>query len=73
MLEAFGWRGARQSPVSLRESDPNVLQPAVLANGTLSAWATRLSEVHGLTQLAMEEPSLDRLIERLHLRLRVGD
>ncbi len=69
VLEAFGWRGARQSPVSLRESDPNVLQPAVLANGTLSAWATRLSEAHGLTQLALEEPSLDRLIERLHLRL----
>jgi mono/diheme cytochrome c family protein len=69
VLEAFGWRGARQSPVSLRESDPNVLQPAVLANGTISAWATRLSEAHGLTQLALEESSLDRLIERLYLRL----
>ena len=35
VLEAFGWTGARQMPITERETDPNVLQPGVLANGTL--------------------------------------
>ncbi len=68
-LEAFGWRGARQSPVTLRESDPNVLQPAVLSNGAMSAWAVRLSDDHGITQLALKEQPMDAFIEAFYLRL----
>lgn len=68
-LEAFGWRGARQSPVTLREIDPNVLQPALLANGTMTGWALRLSDDHGVTQLALKEQSLESLITTLYLRL----
>ncbi|WDI41682.1 DUF1553 domain-containing protein [Bremerella sp. P1] len=69
VLESFGWRGARQSPVTLRESDPNVLQPAVLSNGTMASWTTRLSDDHGITQLALEDQSLEEFIESLYLRL----
>lgn len=69
VMEAFGWRGARQSPLTLRESDPNVLQPAVLANGAMSGWAVRLSDDHGLTQLALKEQPLEAFIDALYLRL----
>ncbi|QDV25491.1 DUF1553 domain-containing protein [Aureliella helgolandensis] len=69
VLESFGWRGSRQSPVTLRESDPNVLQPAVLSNGTMSGWTTRLSDDHGTTELAVKNQSLDSLINSLYLRL----
>jgi len=69
VMESFGWRGARQDPISLRDTDSNVLQPAIVANGTMGFWLTRLSDDHGITQLALEEQSLDQLIDRLFLRL----
>ena len=69
VLEAFGWRAARQSPVTLRESELNVLQPAVLANGTMANWLTRLSDDHGITALAQEEQSLEELVETVYLQL----
>ncbi|MCB1227008.1 MAG: DUF1553 domain-containing protein, partial [Verrucomicrobiales bacterium] len=69
VLESFGWRGARQSPVTLRESDPNVLQPAILSNGTMATWTTRLSDDHGITQLALQDQTLDAFIDTLYLRL----
>ncbi|MCB1063303.1 MAG: DUF1553 domain-containing protein [Verrucomicrobiae bacterium] len=69
VMETFGWRGARQDPISIRDSEANVLQPAILANGTMGTWLTKLSDDNGITQLALEEQSLDRLIDRLFLRL----
>ncbi len=44
IMETFGWRGARQDPISIRSVDPNVLQPAILANGVMGTWLTRLSD-----------------------------
>ena len=38
IMETFGWRGARQDPVSIRDNETNVLQPAILANGTMGTW-----------------------------------
>ena len=69
VLEAFGWRGARQNPVNLRETDPNILQPAIFANGVMGSWLTRLSDRHGITRLVQEEQTVGQLIERLYLRL----
>ena len=69
VLESFGWRGARQDPRSLRDTEPNILQPAIHANGVMSIWLTRLSDRHGITQLALEEQPLEQLIDRLFLRL----
>ena len=46
VLKAFGWTGARQMPITERETDPNVLQPGVLANGTLSVSLTRAGIAH---------------------------
>ncbi len=69
VLETFGWRGARQDPRSLRETEPNILQPAIYANGTMGVWLTRLSDRHDITKLALEAQPVERLVDRLYLRL----
>lgn len=69
VLSAFGWRGARQDPVSKRDTDPNALQPAILSNGTMSIWLTRLSDDHGITRLALQDLPLDALVDTLFLKL----
>lgn len=69
VLKTFGWRGARQDPRSLRDTEPNILQPAIFANGVMSVWLTRLSDRHGVTQLVLEDQPLEQLIDRLFLRL----
>ena len=70
VLEVFGWRGARPDASSgVREVAANVLQPALLSNGTMTTWLTRLSDDHGLTRLALENQPLDAFVERLFLRM----
>lgn len=69
VLKAFGWRGARQDPRSLRDTESNILQPAIIANGVMGTWLTRFSDEHGLTKLALEDQSLEALIDRVYMRL----
>ncbi|MBX3397379.1 MAG: DUF1553 domain-containing protein [Gemmataceae bacterium] len=69
VLGAFGWRGSRQDPTSVREVSPNVLQPAILQNGVLGTWLTRLSDDHGLTELALKAESPEWFVESLYLRV----
>jgi hypothetical protein len=70
VLEVFGWRGARPDAASgQREVAANVLQPALLSNGTMMQWLTRLSDDHGLTGFALEPQSLAQFVDRLFLRL----
>ncbi len=69
VLSAFGWRGARQDPTSNRDIAPNVLQPAIISNGTVGVWLTRLSDDHGITTLALQDMPLDQLIDSLFLKL----
>ena len=70
MLTTFGWRESRQSPQSVRDHAPNVLQPAALANSLLSnGRIARLSDDHAITALALEEQPLAALIERTFQRL----
>jgi hypothetical protein len=69
VLEAYGWRGARQDPTQTRDHDPNVLQPAILANGIMGQWLTRLSDDHGFTTLAIEAKSVDELLDATFLRI----
>ncbi|MCZ2343701.1 MAG: DUF1553 domain-containing protein [Bacteroidales bacterium] len=69
VLTAFGWRGSRQEAVSVRDTEPNTLQPAILSNGTMGVWLTRLSDDHGITTLALREQSLDQLVDVLFLKL----
>ncbi len=68
VLEAFGWTGTRQQPIVEREADPNLLQPGILANGTLSMSLTRASDQSPLAQLAVDAKSPETLLDSLFLR-----
>jgi hypothetical protein len=67
LLQAFGWRSTRQDPASHRETAPNALQPAILANGVAGSWLVRLSDPHGMTRMALEDIPVETLVERLFL------
>ena len=69
VLQAFGWTGSRQKPITERDSDPNLLQPGVLANGTLSMTLTRASYGSELAQSAVDAQSARALTETLFLRI----
>jgi hypothetical protein len=69
-LCAFGWRESRQSPQTVRDHDPNVLQPAALANGLVAnGRIARLSEDSAITALALEDRALPELVRELFLRV----
>ncbi|MEN3942768.1 DUF1553 domain-containing protein [Prosthecobacter sp. SYSU 5D2] len=70
VLENFGWRPSRQEPKSVRETDPNVRQPAIIANGILGRWVSTLSEDSAITAIALQ-PDLTpaQLIDQVFLRL----
>ncbi|MCB1207162.1 MAG: DUF1553 domain-containing protein, partial [Verrucomicrobiae bacterium] len=68
VLEAFGWNGSRQMPVFERETDPNLLQPGILANGTLVQELSRASWNSELADLAVGALSPEALLEEVFLR-----
>jgi hypothetical protein len=67
-MEAFGWNGARQSSRTDRETSPNVLQPGVLANSSLSVTVTRAADQSALANLAVSAPSVETLISQVFNR-----
>lgn len=62
-LEAFGWRGSRQEPVSHRETDANMVQPGVIANSAMSVRLSRLSEEAAFTRIALDAQSPEEFVE----------
>jgi hypothetical protein len=69
VLSNFGWRDSRAEPKTLREEAPNVIQPALLANGILGARITRLSDDSAFTALALRDQPLDKLVTQLFERV----
>ena len=69
VLAAFGWRASRPDPVTDRESSANSLQPAILSNGTMGTWITRLSDDHGFTTPAFRAKSPAEFVDTLFLRV----
>jgi hypothetical protein len=69
VMAAFGWRASRPDPVTDRESSANSLQPAILSNGTMGTWITRLSDDHGVTALAFDAKSPSDFVDELFLRV----
>lgn len=69
VLEAFGWRGSRQDALTTRASLTNVLQPAILQNGPVGVWLTRLSDDHAMTRAALDAKSVDALLDEVFLNV----
>ncbi|MBD3673925.1 MAG: DUF1553 domain-containing protein, partial [Planctomycetaceae bacterium] len=68
LMKAFGWRTARQDPLTERDDTVTVLQPAILANGIVARRFTRLSEDSIFTELALDSQPLETLITRVFER-----
>lgn len=66
-LEAFGWRQSRQSPLTHRNYEANMVQPGVVANGTLTGFVSRLTEESATTQLALDCQTVEEFVEQLFL------
>lgn len=69
VLEAFGWKGSRQQPITKRELDPNVLQPGILANGTLVTTLARAFHGSDLAELAVKAKSPAELVKTMFVRV----
>jgi hypothetical protein len=68
-LETFGWRSARQDPLTDRDTEPTAVQPAMMANGLVTGRVTRLSDDAELTDVVLAEQPLDDLVARLTQRV----
>jgi hypothetical protein len=66
-LEAFGWRPSRQSPVTHRQTEPNLAQPGVVANGHLTGHVTRMTDEANTTEWSIQADSAEALVERFFL------
>lgn len=64
VLTVFGWRTSRADPLTQRESEPNVLQPAALANSVLARRFTRISEDSVFLQESLAAKSIKELVNR---------
>lgn len=62
LMETFGWRPSRQDPISQREEANTPLQPALLANGTVGARVTRLSDDNVFTDLSLNAQTTEELV-----------
>jgi Protein of unknown function (DUF1553)/Protein of unknown function (DUF1549)/Concanavalin A-like lectin/glucanases superfamily len=69
LMRVFGWREARQDPLTKRDHDPTVLQSAILANGIVGRRITRLSDDSAFTELAVQKQPIEALIRNIYLRM----
>lgn len=69
LLAAFGWRDARQNPLTVRDETPTALQPLLLANGTVGSRITRLSDDSAVTALCLDQRPLPQLVDGVVLRV----
>ncbi|MDA2931401.1 DUF1549 and DUF1553 domain-containing protein [Acidobacteria bacterium AH-259-O06] len=69
VLTAFGWRQSRQSPLTTRDDAPRELQTLILANGILGTRIVRLSDDSAITELCLQDLSLEELLQETFLRV----
>jgi len=69
LMQAFGWRPARQDPLTVREETTTPLQPALLANGVIAGRVARLSDDSAFTALCLEDRPAPELIRAIYLRV----
>ncbi|MEP3478032.1 MAG: DUF1553 domain-containing protein [Fuerstiella sp.] len=67
VLTAFGWRDSRPEPLSKRSTAANVIQPGVLANGSLGLQLTRITDDTKLLSVLLKSQTVDQLADDLYL------
>ncbi len=68
LMQTFGWRPARQDPITVREQTTTPLQPALLANGVVAGRVARLSDDSAFTELTLSAKNPSALVHALFLR-----
>lgn len=63
LMQAFGWRSARQDPITQRESAVTPLQPGLLASGLVHTRIARASDDSQFTAIALKAESIDELAD----------
>lgn len=63
LMQAFGWRDARQDPLTTRDTTVTPLQPGILATGLIHTRIARLSDDNRLTRIALYAKSIDELAD----------
>ena len=69
ILSTFGWRDARQDALTVRDHEPNALQPAIMANGIVGRRITQLSDDSAFTELALQSIDTHEMVKRVFLRI----
>jgi hypothetical protein len=69
VLCTFGWRQARQNPTTVRDDSPSPMQTLLLANGIMGTHVVRLSDDSDFTKLALDNRSLEELVNETFLRV----
>jgi hypothetical protein len=69
LLETFGWRSTRQDPLTYREKEPSVLQPAILANGIFAKRAAQISEDSAFVAMALAAETRADFVEALYRQI----
>jgi hypothetical protein len=69
ILSTFGWRDARQDALTVRDHEPNALQPAIMANGIVGRRITQLSEDSAFTELALQSIDTHEMVKQVFLRI----
>jgi hypothetical protein len=69
LLETFGWRASRQDPLTVRDREPTVLQPAILAGGIVPMRATQLSEDSVFVRMALEAQSPAQFVDQVYVQV----
>ncbi|MDE2680269.1 MAG: DUF1553 domain-containing protein [Verrucomicrobiota bacterium] len=69
ILSTFGWRDARQDALTVRDHEPNALQPAIMANGIVGRRITQLSDDSAFTELALQSIDTHEMLKQVFLRI----
>ncbi len=69
LMQAFGWRDARQDPITSRDATVTPLQPGILATGLIHTRIARLSDDNRLTEIALSAKSVEELADRTTLAI----
>ena len=69
ILSTFGWRDARQDALTVRDHEPNALQPAIMANGIVGRRITQLSDDSAFTELALQSIDAGEMLKQVFLRI----
>jgi hypothetical protein len=69
VLKAFGWRETRQDPITVREETPTVIQPLILAHGTVTHRVATLSDDSAFTELFINGGDLEKTVRAVFVRV----